>query len=126
LSEARLRRVLEPAGGLTLLVLDAEDEVVAVASLLAEGVLGEVTFLVRDDWQRRGIGTVLLRRLLAYAERSGFAAVVAHAGADNVAMLRTLRRLGQGTSSRDGALISVTLPVARNQPATDETPATSG
>ena len=125
-TEARLRRLLEPAGGLTLLALDAGDEVIATASLLAEGDLGEVALLVRDDWQRRGLGTALLRRLLAHAERSGLAAVVAHTGADNVAMLRTLRRLGPGSSVRDGALISVTLRVAGKQPAADETPATSG
>lgn len=124
--EARLRRLLEPAGGVTLLALDAADEVVAMASLLVEGDLGDVAFLVRDDWQRRGLGTALLRRLLAYAERSGLAAVVAHTGADNVAMLRLLRRLGPGSSARDGALITVTFPVAGKQPAADETPATSG
>jgi len=125
-SEARLRRLLEPAGGVTLLALDADDEVVALASLVAEGDLGEAALLVGDEWQRRGIGTALLRRLLAFAERSGFAAVVAHTNADNVAMLRTLRRFGPGSSVNDGALVSVTLPVAGKQPASDETPATSG
>jgi GNAT superfamily N-acetyltransferase len=125
-SEARLRRLLEPAGGVTLLALDADDEVVALASLVAEGDLGEAALLVGDEWQRRGIGTALLRRLLAFAERSGFAAVVAHTNADNVAMLRTLRRFGPGSSVNDGALVSVTLLVAGKQPASDETPATSG
>ena len=125
-SDAKLRRLLEQTGGLTLLALDAEEEVVAMASLLAEGDLAEVALLVADDWQRRGIGTALLRRLLAHAERSGCAAVVAHTGADNVAMLRTLRRFGSGSFDRDGALVSVTLPVAGKQPATNETPATSG
>jgi len=120
-SEARLRRLLEPAGGVTLLALDAEDEVVAMASLLAEGDLGEVALLVVDDWQRRGIGTALLRRLLAFAQRSGFAAVLAHACADDAAMLRTLRRLEPSSSVRDGALVSVTLPVAGKQPSADET-----
>ena len=123
--DARLRRLLAPASGFAL-VAEQGDEVVATASLLAEGDIGEVALLVEDAWQRRGIGTALLRRLLAYAERADLAAVVAHTGADNVAMLRTLRRLGTGTTCRDGTVLSVTLPVAERHHATDETPATSG
>ncbi|KUL35908.1 GNAT family N-acetyltransferase [Actinoplanes awajinensis] len=123
--ETRLRRLLEPAGGVTLLAVAPNGRVVAMASLLAEGDLGEVAVLVEDVWQRRGLGTALLRRLRAHAERGGFAALVAHTGADNVAMLRTLRRLGHGPMDRDGALVSVTLPAA-GQPVSDETPATSG
>jgi len=125
-SDSRLRRLLEPVGGLTLLALDAEDEIVAMASLLAEGDLGEVAVLVADDWQRKGVGTVLVRRLLAYAERRELSAVVAHTAADNVAMLRTLRRFGAGPGERDGSLVSVTLPAAGKQPVPKETPATSG
>ncbi|GAB1642312.1 GNAT family N-acetyltransferase [Krasilnikovia sp. MM14-A1259] len=113
-AEPRLRRLLEPAGGVTVLAVDLHtDRVVAMASLLAEGELGEVALLVEDGWQRRGVGTALLRRLLAYAERVGFAAVVAHTSADNAGMLRTLRRLGAGRTDRDGPMTSVTLPVAR-------------
>jgi GNAT superfamily N-acetyltransferase len=130
-ADARLRRLLEPAGGLTLLARHTDprtgaEQVVAMANLLAEGDLAEVALLVEDAWQRRGIGTALLRRLLAYADRSGFAAVVAHTGADNTAMLHTLRRIGDGSTDRDGPLVSVTLPLTQPQPAGDEAPATSG
>jgi len=130
-SDARLRRLLEPAGGLTLVAVhhDArrgEEQVVAMANLLAEGDLGEVALLVEDAWQRRGLGTALLRRLIGYADRSGFAAVVAHTATDNVAMVRTLRRVGPGTTDRDGGMLSVTLPVTRPAPAADQTRATSG
>ncbi|MFC7527257.1 GNAT family N-acetyltransferase [Actinoplanes sp. GCM10030250] len=123
--ESRLRRMLEPTGGVTLLATAPGGRVVAVASLTAEGDLGEATVLVEDGWQRRGLGTALLRRLHTWAERSGLAAVTAHTGADNVAMLRTLRRLGADRFERDGALISVTIPAA-GRPVGDETPATSG
>jgi GNAT superfamily N-acetyltransferase len=125
-SDDRLRRLLEPTGGLTVLALDAGDEVVAMASLLTEGDLGEVALLVRDDWQRKGVGTALLRRLVAFAERTGCAAVAAHTAGDNVAMLRTLRRIGAGDSEHDGQIVTVTLAVAGKLPAADETPATSG
>lgn len=123
-ADGRLRRLLEPAGGLTLLAETADGQVVAMASLLAEGELGEISVLVDDSWQRRGLGTTLLRRLAAWAEREGFAALIAHAAADNVAVLRTLRRLGAGPAERDGAMVSVTLPVAGHRPVGDETPAT--
>jgi hypothetical protein len=52
---------------------------------------------------------------------------VAHALADNTAILRTLHRIGPaGEPDHDGTMISVTLPVDRRQPVTDETPAASG
>jgi GNAT superfamily N-acetyltransferase len=117
-SDGRLRRLLTPAGGLTL-VGQHGDEVVAMANLLVEGDLGEVALLVEDAWQRRGVGTALLRRLVEYARHAGSAAVVAHAGADNVAMLRTLRRIGTCTTDRDGNMLSVTL--ATPHPAADAT-----
>lgn len=54
-----LRRLLEPAQGLTLVATTtgsggAAEPVVAMANLLAEGDEAEVALLVRDDWQRRG------------------------------------------------------------------------
>lgn len=123
--ESRLRQLLEPSRGLTLLAL-SDDQAVAMANLVVEGDLGEVALLVEDRWQRRGVGTALLRRLLAYAEAAGTAAVVAHTGADNVAMLRTLRRVGGTGGDRDGSMLSVTLPTTRIQPAPHQTRTPSG
>ncbi|AGZ45245.1 GNAT family N-acetyltransferase [Actinoplanes friuliensis] len=131
-SDARLRRMLEPATGTTLLAVHAdpvsgEEQVVALATLLTEGDLGEVGLLVEDSWQRRGLGTALLRRLITAATRLKASAIVAHTGAENVAMLRTLRRFGvTGRGDRDGDLLSLTLPMTGRQPAGKETPATSG
>jgi GNAT superfamily N-acetyltransferase len=124
-SDGRLARLLEPAGGVTVLALDG-DEVVAMANLVAEGDLGEVALLVHEGWQRRGIGTALLRRLAGYADRAGFAAIVAHAAADNTAILHTLRRIGPGSIDRDGPMVSVTLTMTSPHAAQRETPATSG
>ncbi|MEU4244393.1 GNAT family N-acetyltransferase [Actinoplanes sp. NPDC026619] len=121
-TDARMARLLQPTGGRTLVVTSGST-IVATASLLAEGDLGEIAILVEDSWQRRGIGTALLRRLMAYAERSRFAALVAHTAADNVAMLRTLKRLGAGSTDRDGSLVTVTLPVPGRDSVGDEAPA---
>ncbi|GAA2474590.1 GNAT family N-acetyltransferase [Winogradskya humida] len=129
--DARLRRLLEPATGLTLLAMHldpatGEERVAAMANLLTEGDLGEIALLVGDDWQRRGIGTALLRRILAWARRADLEAIVAHIAADNVAALRTLRRFGAAQGDRDGNLLSVTLPVTERHPASRTTRATSG
>ncbi|MEV6342244.1 GNAT family N-acetyltransferase [Actinoplanes sp. NPDC051851] len=121
--EARLRRLLQPAGGVTLLAVAPTGRVVAMATLTAEGDLGEISVLVEDAWQRRGLGTALLRRLRAHADRGGFAALVAYTGAENVALLRALRRLGPASTERDGGVVSVTLAAA-GQP--ERAPATSG
>ncbi|MFF5175833.1 GNAT family N-acetyltransferase [Micromonospora sp. NPDC000089] len=113
----RLRRLLEPAHGLTLLAAagsgGAAEPVVAMANLLAEGDEAEAALLVRDDWQRRGLGGALLRRLVGHAQRAGYAAVVLHTQAENVALLRTVARLGRPAPvERDGAVLTVTVPLA--------------
>ncbi|MGI5153154.1 GNAT family N-acetyltransferase [Plantactinospora sp. CA-294935] len=113
----RLRRLLSPAHGVTLLALtgggDGQPErVVAMANLAPEGVLAELGLLVEDGWQRRGLGAALLRRLVGYGARAGYAALLAHTPADNVAVLRILDRLYQpGTVDRDGELLTVTVPL---------------
>ncbi|WP_067504654.1 GNAT family N-acetyltransferase [Actinoplanes sp. TFC3] len=130
-TETRLHRLIEPSAGLTLLALhldpaSGEERVVAMANLLTEGDLAEVAVLVADPWQRRGIGTALLRRAVAAAERAEVEAVVAHIGADNVAALRTLRRFGAEPGERDGGLTTVTLHLPGRRPAAKEAPATFG
>ncbi|MFI7437001.1 GNAT family N-acetyltransferase [Micromonospora haikouensis] len=114
---ARLGRLLEPAQGLTLVATatgsgGAAEPVVAMANLLVEGDEAEVALLVRDGWQRRGVGTALLRRLVRHAERAGLAGLVLHVQAENTPMLRTLRRLARPmVTERDGCLVTVSVPV---------------
>jgi GNAT superfamily N-acetyltransferase len=113
----RLRQLLEPAGGVSLLAVaggvdGTPERVVAMASLVPEGPMAEVALLVEDAWQRRGVGGALMRRLVAYAGRAGFAALVAHAYAENLALLRVLHRVGRaGQADRDGDLMTVTVPL---------------
>ncbi|MEV4489718.1 GNAT family N-acetyltransferase [Micromonospora coxensis] len=113
----RLRRLLDPVRGVSLVATvpgsgAAAESVVAMANLLGEGDEAEAALLVRDDWQRRGLGSALLRRLLGHAERAGYAAVLLHVHAENGPMLRTVRRLGRPAPiERDGSLLTVTVPL---------------
>ncbi|WBB81723.1 GNAT family N-acetyltransferase [Micromonospora sp. WMMD882] len=128
-SPDRLRRLLDPARGMTLVVVEADspgtgesvgvdssgagESIVAMASLLGEGDQAEAALLVNDDQQRRGLGGALLRRLLAHADGAGYAAVDLHVHASNAPMLRMLHRLGRPlTLDRDGPLVTVTFPLA--------------
>ncbi|RLP86857.1 GNAT family N-acetyltransferase [Micromonospora sp. CV4] len=125
--QARLRRLLEPSRGLTLIATATDDDgaesVVAMANLLGEGDEAEAALLVRDDWQRRGLGSALLRRLARHADRAGYAALVLHVQAENTPMLRTLRRLNRPSSAeRDGTLLSLTVPLTAERTGIFSTP----
>jgi acetyltransferase len=54
----------------------------------------EFALLVRDDWQRRGLGTELLRRIVDVARRERVARVTATMLPDNTAMMRIASGLG--------------------------------
>ncbi|TDC39253.1 GNAT family N-acetyltransferase [Micromonospora sp. 15K316] len=111
----RMRRLLAPARGLTLVAVTgdrAAETVVATANLVVEGDEAEAALLVRDDWRRRGLGSALLRRLVQHADQAGYAALVLHVPAGNTAMLGTVRRLGRPTRTEaDGAMRTLTLPL---------------
>lgn len=113
-SRGRLLRRLLPASGWALLaeVTDSR-QVVGIATLVGEGLLGELSVLVGDAWQRRGIGTALLRRIVAGATEAGYAAVYGHTVTGNTPVVQTLRRLGRSSlTERDGTVVTVTLPLA--------------
>jgi GNAT superfamily N-acetyltransferase len=120
---AQLGRLLDPSRVQTLLAvvpgITSVDPVVGMANLVMEGSCAELSVVVEDGWQRKGVGTALVRRALARAERLGCAAVLAHTAADNPAMERTLRRLGHPAPvRRDGAVASTTVPLRRTPAST--------
>lgn len=53
----------------------------------------EVAVTVADDWQGRGMGTLLLERLSERARQEGITTFTALVSADNVSMQRLLKRL---------------------------------
>jgi acetyltransferase len=73
------------------------DEAIAVAELVRDRydpTAGEIALVVRDDQQRHGIGTFLLRQLLQAAQLNSITSLSANMLAENSAMLRLIRALG--------------------------------
>ncbi|MFB7429589.1 GNAT family N-acetyltransferase, partial [Streptomyces hydrogenans] len=84
---------LSPRFGRTLAVQTASGRLVALGHLLWDGDETEVALLVEDDWQRRGIGSELLSRLVAMAEEAGCESVYAVTQASNTGMVAAMRAL---------------------------------
>ncbi|MFF8987945.1 GNAT family N-acetyltransferase [Streptomyces globisporus] len=88
-----LDHLLSPRFGRTLAVQTASGRLVALGHLLWDGDETEVALLVEDDWQRRGIGSGLLRRLVALAEEAGCDSVYAVTQSRNTGMVAAMRAL---------------------------------
>lgn len=78
------------------------EEIIAIGRyyLIPDTNLAEVAFIVRDEWQKRGIGTFLLKYLATIAQGQGIAGFTAEVLAENMAMLAVLRNSGFRISSR--------------------------
>lgn len=89
-----LSHLLSPRFGRTLAVQTASGRIVALGHLLWDGDETEVALLIEDDWQRRGIGSELLGRLVSLAVEAGCDSVYAVTQASNTAMVAAMRGLG--------------------------------
>ncbi|MFJ2766538.1 GNAT family N-acetyltransferase [Streptomyces sp. NPDC087300] len=89
-----LNHLLSPRFGRTLAVQTASGRVVGVGHLLWDGDETEIALLVEDEWQRRGIGSLLLGRLVALAVEAGCESVYAVTQASNTGMVAAMRGLG--------------------------------
>lgn len=89
-----LNHLLSPRFGRTLAVRTASGRIVGIGHLLWDGDETEVALLVEDDWQRRGIGTELLGRLVTMAVEAGCESVYAVTQASNTGMVAAMRGLG--------------------------------
>ncbi|GAB2750598.1 GNAT family N-acetyltransferase [Amycolatopsis magusensis] len=90
-----LHRLLMPPRGLSLLAI-AGREVVALGQLIpsANGGPAEVSLLVADDWQRKGLGTALLGRLAELGAAAGHRELVAVCLPGQDAVRRAVLRAG--------------------------------
>jgi RimJ/RimL family protein N-acetyltransferase len=79
-------------------------EVVALANLAATGDDGraELGLVVRDDWQRRRVGSELAMRLMRCAERRGYRRFVIYTLPENAAVRQLLRHVRVVASSFSG------------------------
>ncbi|MEU9163288.1 GNAT family N-acetyltransferase [Streptomyces sp. NPDC048424] len=89
-----LGHLLSPRFGRTLAATTASGRLVALGHLLWDGDETEVALLIEDDWQRRGIGSELLRRLISMAVEAGCDSVYAVTQAANTGMVAAMRGLG--------------------------------
>ncbi|MFF1421632.1 GNAT family N-acetyltransferase [Streptomyces sp. NPDC058280] len=89
-----LNHLLSPRFGRTLTVETASGRLVALGHLLWDGDETEVALIVEDAWQRRGIGSELLGRLVALAVEARCGSVYAVTQASNTGMVAAMRGLG--------------------------------
>jgi RimJ/RimL family protein N-acetyltransferase len=78
------------------------EEIVAVARYFLDPKTNraEVAFIVRDDWQRRGIGSHLLRVLTTTARRNGIHGFTAEVLKENKGMQAVFQKSGLKVTSR--------------------------
>ena len=92
-------------------------EVIGLASFCAVDDRNvEVALAVRDDWQRQRVGTELARRVIDAAEARGFDRFIAHVTAENVAIRRLLKNIGDIVSAKADGAVSELVFVRRERP----------
>ena len=108
--DVTLRRLTGGHRGATIVAMSEEGAIVGLGHVFPEsatdGQTAELAVIVEDAYQRRGIGTRLVRHMLELAERLGFDQVVGTVLAQNNEMLRVLEATGLVWSSQvqDGVL----------------------
>ena len=92
-----------------------EPEIVGIAQSFLERATGyaDVGFIVRDNWQGKGLGRILVDEIVRLARESGAAGLVADVLATNAVMLSLLRSTGHTAQeeSKDG-VCRLTIPFA--------------
>jgi GNAT superfamily N-acetyltransferase len=94
-------------------------EIIAMARYdMDPGTLfGDIAFAVRDAWQRRGIGSCLMRRMLEVARANGLRGFSADVLGGNRGMLMIFQQSGLVVQSRfDGAAYHLEMPFEAPRP----------
>ena len=72
----------------------------------------EVAVAVADSWQRRGLGTLLLRRLARRASEAGIRTVTGDILAENYPTVKLARRLGVRSMDNHGTMVTTRMDIA--------------
>ena len=87
--------------------------------------LPEIAFSVETSVRRRGVGSILFRKLIAEARAKGYTSLRITTGAQNEAMRALASKFGAHLTFRQGESTG-TIDLAGQDPAELETPATAG
>ncbi|WP_200300840.1 GNAT family N-acetyltransferase [Streptomyces adelaidensis] len=88
-----LKHLLSPRFGRTLAAQTASGRLVGLGHLLWDGDETEIALIIEDEWQRRGIGGELLRRLVDMAGDAGCENVYVVTQSSNTGMVAAMRGL---------------------------------
>lgn len=103
---------LERSRGLTLVVENAEGDIVALGHMMYVSRPGaaELAFLVEDAWQGRGLGRALTERMLDLGRAEGLRELGASVLSENARMRRLLTSLGGRTArTEDPAVLEIVI-----------------
>ena len=82
---------------------DGTEALVGLADLaMLETGVAEIALVVRDDHQRKGVGTLLSEAVASMAQGRGASHLKATMAADNKGMLRLMERLGHTVVTHEG------------------------
>ena len=75
-------------------LVDGDPQPAGIARLVRDGAAAEIAFAVADQYQGRGIGSILAGTLAADARAAGITELVATVCGDNPSVVALLKRLG--------------------------------
>ena len=107
--------------------IEGREQIVAVARFVlleppSAGDRAEIAFVVGDEYQHRGIGTLLMRQLATIARQLGYTAFEAEVLPDNFPMLRVFEHSGLPITERGGeGMVHVTLELSPRPASTGTT-----
>lgn len=88
--------------------------------------LADIAFVVRDEWQNKGVGTVMMRRATEVARARGLAGFSADVLAHNALMLGVFHRSGLFVrADREGSVYHVTATFDADDPSVKRTATTA-